>query len=140
MAVIEPLSREDQEWYVRSAAVEITEQIQAAPPAISAKPPKFEDEPWLITWAVQHGVGLGIGEAAYRVLLQAMAEGDWPVKVAAADVLRVLGGPQAVPALRTMLGDDDALVREAAYAALCEISQRAGIHIPLERAASSLDG
>jgi HEAT repeat protein len=127
--IVDELRREDEEWFVRSAATEVIDRVTGDPPPIQPAPPKLEDQEWLVTWASGRGMTLGSWEDAFRVLLQAVQDGDWTIKLAAADVLRVCAGQEAIPVLKRAVTDEDVLVREAAYAALYEISQRTGFHI-----------
>ena len=59
-----------------------------------------------------------------------MQQDEWTAKVAAGDLMRVLGGPEAIPALKDALKDENMLVRETAFAVLKEISTRIGTQIP----------
>jgi HEAT repeat protein len=127
--IVDRMRREDDEWFVRSAATEVMERLTADPPTIAPRLPKLEEQGWLVTWASERGMALSSWEAAFRVLVRAVQEGDWTIKLAAADALRVCGGQEVIPALRIALDDEDVLVREAAYAALREIGQRTGFHI-----------
>ncbi|MBN1937731.1 MAG: HEAT repeat domain-containing protein [Anaerolineae bacterium] len=128
VAIIDPLSREDKEWFVRSAAAEMMEILTAGAPPLR---PEYtlEDAGWLMTWAAQHGTGLGTGDAAYQMLLRALREGDWSARLAAADTMRALGDQRAVEPLTPLLKDKDVLVRNAAHNALCEIARRTGERI-----------
>jgi HEAT repeat protein len=128
--IAERLSREDAEWYVRSAAIEVLKQARADPSTLSPEPPRLQGEGWLQTWAVQQGIDVGTDQAALQATLRAVQERGWALKWAAADALRICGGLEAIPPLRGMMNDDDSLVREAAYGALAEIGLREGIHIP----------
>jgi HEAT repeat protein len=128
VSTLEHISREDPEWYVRSAATDVLEQLQSGPLVLDV--PALEDEPWLVSWAARRGVGLGTRLAALRAVLDAIREEDWPVRLAAADALRVHGGSAEIEPLRAVLGDADILVHQVAYVALYEIGLRAGISIP----------
>jgi HEAT repeat protein len=127
--VVDEMRREDDEWFVRSAATEVMDRVNADPPSIAPALPKLEEQGWLVSWAAGRGMALGSYDAALRALIQAVQEGDWTIKLAAADVLGLCAGQEAIPALRTAVADEDVLVREAAYAALYQISQRTGFHI-----------
>jgi HEAT repeat protein len=129
LRIVDQMRREDDEWFVRSAATEVIDRVSVDPPPIAPAPPNLEGQGWLVSWATSHGMTLGSWEEAFRVLIQAVQEGDWTIKLAAADVLRVCAGQEAIPTLRAAVNDENVLVREAAYAALYEISQRTGFHI-----------
>ena len=132
-AIVERMSTEDKEWYVRSAAIETLEKAQAGPPRILIEPPRLENEAWLVTWAAQQAMGVGTREAAVKVALRAVQEGDWQLKLAGADGLRATGDVEVVSSLSDALADADILVREDAYVALYEIARRAGIKVALKR-------
>ena len=127
--LLDDLRRNDREWFVRSAVEEMlsARERAAQPGALSPRP--WPEVSWLARWAAERGLSVSSDTAAQQVLLQALAQGDWPVRLAAADTLRAQGGLWAVDALRQALGDEDDLVREASFAALKEISRRSGERI-----------
>lgn len=126
--IIDTLSREDKEWFVRAAALGVMEMLTSR--TLVLRPTgEIEDMGWLMAWAARHGGGLGAGDAAYQTLMRALREGDWPVRLAAADTLRAHGDQRAVEPLLSLLSDADALVRNAAFNALCEIGRRGGRRI-----------
>jgi HEAT repeat protein len=127
--IVDRMRREDDEWFVRSAATEVMDRLTGDPPAIAPRMPKLEDQGWLVTWAAQRGMAIGTSESAFRALARALQEGDWTIKLASVDALRVCGGQEVIPALRAALDDDDVLVREGAFAALYEISRRTGFFV-----------
>jgi HEAT repeat protein len=127
--IVDELRREDDEWFVRSAATEVMDRVNADPPSIAPTPPKLENQGWLVSWAAGRGMALESYDAALQALLQAVQEGDWTIKLAAADVLGLCAGQEAIPALRAAVSDEDVLVREAALTALHQISQRTGFYI-----------
>jgi HEAT repeat protein len=130
--LIQRIAAEDEEWYVRSAAIEALEQSQAGPPKLLPEL-KLTDREWLVAWGAEHNVGVETEPAAFAAIVQAIGEGDWAIKLAAAEALRICGGLEAVQPLRTLLANGEVLVREAAYIALREISRRTGLRIPLRQ-------
>jgi HEAT repeat protein/energy-coupling factor transporter ATP-binding protein EcfA2 len=129
VSIVAKVSTDDGEWFVRSAAGEALDQARADPPALHAEPPHLEDEEWLVTWAAQQGIGVGTASSAFQALLRAVSEGDWLVRLAAADTLRTSGGLEAIEPLEAVLHDEDILIREAVFAALYEIGLRAGVAV-----------
>jgi len=129
---IQRLALEDGEWYVRSAATEALDQLTAGEASISPPPLRLQDQPWLVDWVAQQGLALA-PQDALATLARAVQEGNWQVKLSAADALRVAGGADVIPALLTALDDDDVLVREAVYTALSEIHVRTGARIARPR-------
>ena len=127
--VIDRVQREDDQWFVRSAAAEVMERIIAPPPAIAPQAVRPEQEAWLVKWAAAQGIPCATPEEACDALLQAIRQEACWIKVAAADLLRECAGRQAIPLLKGALRDEELLVREAAYAALREIGLRLGQRI-----------
>ncbi len=126
--LLDDLRRNDREWFVRSAVEEVlAAKEQAALSDFSPRPLHQID--WLTRWAAGRGLQVSSEAAAKHVLLQALEEGEWPVRLAAADTLCAQGGLWAVDALQRALSDEDDLVREAAFAALKEMSWRSGERI-----------
>ena len=132
LEIVDRMSREDQEWFVRSAAVEILEKLRAGASRITATC-DLEQAAWLTRWATRQNRALGTGDAPMRLVFTAAEEGDWTVKLAAAGTLRACGDQRAIPVLRGLLNHTDLLVRDAAYAALGEIGKRTGEHILLQK-------
>ena len=128
--VVDHMRREDDEWFVRSAATEVMERLSAPPPPIAPELLKQKAPEWLSSWAAENRVTMDSTEAALRAAVQAMQQDEWTVKLAAGDLMRVLGGPEAIPALKDALKDENMLIRETAFAVLHEISTRIGSHIP----------
>jgi len=127
--VVDRVQREDDQWFVRSAAAEVMERIIAPPSAIAPQAVRPEQEAWLLKWTAAQGIPCATPEEACDALLQAIRQEACWIKVAAADVLRACGGRQAIPLLKGALRDEELLVREAAYAALHEIGRRLGQRI-----------
>jgi hypothetical protein len=129
LQVVDHVQREDEEWFVRSAAAEVMERALSPQTAIAPQAVRPELEEWLARWASEQGIPCATPDEANDALLQAMRQGSWWIRVAAADLLRACGGRQAIPLLKGALRDEQLLVREAAYAALWEIGQRLGQRI-----------
>ncbi|HHH41583.1 MAG TPA: NACHT domain-containing protein [Chloroflexi bacterium] len=124
--LLERMQREDPEWFVRSAASQALEArtLDERPPHLPPFPPALEDEGWLIEWAAQQGKGVGVGEAAYAMLVEALTEGDLPARLAAARTLAQMARPSDAQPLRQALNDPAPEVREAAFEGLWEIHRR----------------
>lgn len=130
LKVVDAMRRQDDEWFVRSAATEVMNRLEGTSLSIAPGPPGIEGQVWLARWATGRGVTLDSPQSVQRALLQALRDGDPTVKTAAADALRASGDRDVVPALKAELKDENLLVREAAFAALCEIARRTGAHVP----------
>ncbi|RLC63770.1 MAG: hypothetical protein DRI80_03155, partial [Chloroflexota bacterium] len=84
---------------------------------------------WLVSWAAAQGEGVGVGDAARKMLWRALREGDASVRLAAAQVLAQIGRPDDVEPLLAALTDPDRTVVDAAMEALAEISRRYDVRI-----------
>lgn len=126
---LERTMREDREWIVRSAANTILSQFEAETQATVNPPPVVSELGWLISWAAGRGAGVGLGEAAFEPLLQALKEGDLPVRRAAAQTLGLVGRLQDAEPLRQAVDDADADVARVAFLALEELASRYGVTI-----------
>jgi len=129
LAIVDEMRREDDEWFVRSAATEVMDRVSGPQAVVAPGPPPIEGHDWLVRWASQRGVTLSSTEDAQRMLTQALQQEDWTIKMAAADTLRVSGTQSVIPALKSAIADENLLVREAAFAALQEIAVRTGTRI-----------
>jgi len=128
--VLEKVIREEPQWIVRSAAtVALGELEERANISGAASPPAIEQLPWLISWAAAQREGVGVGEAARRMLRRALQEGDPTVRQAAAQTLAQAGRPDDVEPLKAALAGADAGVAGAALEALEEIGRRYGLRI-----------
>jgi HEAT repeat protein len=128
--VLERAVREDEQWIVRSAAAAALDELEAREKIRGvAPPPQIEQLPWLISWAAAQGEGVGLGQAARRVLWRALSEADGPVRLAAAQVLAQVGRPEDVEPLRSALAAPDPAVAGAALEALDEIGRRYDLRI-----------
>ncbi|MBL8057896.1 MAG: HEAT repeat domain-containing protein, partial [Anaerolineales bacterium] len=134
LQIVEERQRQEQEWYVRSAANEVINRLKEAPPDVTPRPyTPPESQGWLVSWAAVRGMGVPPGRAAVEVLNRALREGEEGTRLAAADALARLGDPAAALPLYTALRDPEfPLVRDAAYRALARISAASGqrLHAP----------
>ncbi len=127
---LEKAAREDEQWIVRSAAVAAMEELDAQDKIVGVPPPvEVHQLPWLISWAASKGEGLGVGEAARRMLLRALAEGDSRTRVVAAQTLAQVGRPDDVEPLLAILSDED--VVDAALGALAQIGNRHDLRLEI---------
>ncbi len=74
--LLEKIQLEDDEWVVRTAAAQAVEALQSQSAWIPRPPRPLHDEPWLLAFAADRGMGVPPGEAAYEVLRQCLREGD----------------------------------------------------------------
>ncbi|MEA3397364.1 MAG: HEAT repeat domain-containing protein [Chloroflexota bacterium] len=124
-SILEKIGREDTQWLVRSAAqAALSTQQKEAEDTVVAAPPKIDELPWLLTWAAQQGLGLGIGEAALQMLLHAVETGDSNTRILGALTLSLIGRQEHLDVLRPLLDHEDAAVQKAAAEAIRHIETR----------------
>lgn len=130
------MEHDDEQWFVRSAATDALKIMDAqAKPAIETTPPDFspiviDQQGWLVEWAAQQGIGIGVGKQAAQALMRALDDGSIPVRLAAIQTLLHIGDLSHHDKLRTLLLDPDLSIREAAFNALETIGTRTGQVIP----------
>ncbi len=127
--LLQKMAREDDEWLVRSAAETAlhAREEKAAHKTVVPPPPKVDALEWLIAWAAEQGVGLGVGTAAVQMLLRAVTEGDARAKTLGALTLSQMGIPKFLPLLEPLLEDEDYQVKYTAAYAVEQIKQRYAI-------------
>ncbi|HET7377141.1 MAG TPA: HEAT repeat domain-containing protein, partial [Anaerolineae bacterium] len=134
--VLTKMARDDSQWFVRSAATEALKVMDAHSinplevPAPDFTPIVIDQQGWLIEWAGQQGIGIGVGKLAAQAFARALDEGTPPVRLAALQTLLHIGDLTHHDKLRTLLLDPDRSIRDAAFAALQIIGERTGQAIP----------
>ena len=134
--LLQKMEREESQWYVRQAALDALNRVEKnlAPPAeqppLDLSPVVIDQQGWLVEWAAQQGVGIGVGRQAVSALLRALEQGQPQVRRAALQTLRHVGDLELHDKLRAMLNDPDRSVRDAAYLTLEAIGQREGVALP----------
>ncbi len=134
--LLRKLERDDKQWFVRSAATDALSLMQArvrpatADAPLDLTPIVIDQQGWLVEWAAQQGLGIGVGRQANEAMQRAMLEGTTPVRLAALQTLRLIGDLSHHDQLRPLLYDSDRAVREAAFTALETIGQRTGHRLP----------
>ncbi len=123
--VLERVLREDSQWLVRSAAEAALSERgeEETDPSVPA-PPRVDEAQWLIAWAAQQGLGVGLDEAAMQMLLRALEVGDVPTQVLGAQTLAQIGHQEHLTALRSLLSAENEAVHEAAQLAMASIKAR----------------
>ena len=74
---------EDGEWVVRAAAAQVVEALQHRASWAPQPHPALHDEPWLLAFAADQGVGVPPSDAAYDVLRDCLRLGSDEQVVAA---------------------------------------------------------
>jgi HEAT repeat protein len=134
--LLQKMEREESQWYVRQAALDALNRMtkNAAPPAeqppLDLSPVVIEQQGWLVEWAAQQGIGIGVGRQSANALMRALEQGQPNVRQAALQTLRYVGNLELHDKLRATLNDSDQAVRNAAYLTLEAIGQREGVVLP----------
>lgn len=120
------ISREDEQWLVRSAAENALQAYEerAGEQVTVSSPPQVDQMAWLIAWAARQGEGLGMGDAAVDMLIRAASEGNADAKVLSALTLAQIGRQTHLPVLQAMMGTGDPMVQQAATWAIGRIQKR----------------
>lgn len=133
--VLEKLVREDSEWLVRSAAeiglTTLEEQKQSK--AVVLSPPRVDQIEWLMTWVASHGLGLGVGDIAVKMLEKAVEAGESEAKILGAYTLAQIGRTSHLSLLEPLLAHDDPGVQQTAKHAIHSIERRYSIYQDAER-------
>jgi len=134
--LLQKMEREEGQWYVRIAALDALKVMEknamrpAERPPIDLSPIVIDQQAWLVEWAAQQGLGIGVGRQSVNALMRALEQGQPNVRKAALQTLRFVGDLELHDKLRALFADPDQSVRDAAYVTLESISQRAGTLLP----------
>ncbi len=134
--LLQKMEREESQWYVRTAALDALKAMEknalrpAERPPIDLSPIVIDQQAWLVEWAAQQGLGIGVGRQSVNALMRALEQGQPNVRQAALQTLRFVGDLELHDKLRALLADPDQSVRDAAYVTLESIGQRVGTPLP----------
>ena len=134
--LLQKMEREEAQWYVRQAALDAFNHLEknrlppAEQPPLDLSPIVIDQQGWLVEWAAQQGIGIGVGRQAVNALMRALEQGQPNVRQAALQTLHYVGDLELHDKLRAMLNDPDKTVRDAAYLTLEAIGQREGTPLP----------
>lgn len=134
--LLQKMEREESQWYARQAALDALNRMTklALPPAeqspLNLSPVVIDQQGWLVEWAAQQGIGIGVGRQSANALRRALEQGQPNVRQAALQTLRHAGDLDLHDKLRALLNDPDQAVRDSAYLTLEAIGQRAGVVLP----------
>ncbi len=128
--ILELMRVEDEQWVVRSAASEAFDMLEMDNPRIPVVLPELTDQPWLIAFAGERGMGVAPG-TAWQTLMSALRDGDPEEKLAAMDYLR--RSPEeaksAFSELYNLLYGSEEDLSEAALNTLWQVAG-AGVELP----------
>jgi HEAT repeat protein len=126
MEILDKLFINDSQWIVKSSAEAAVKDLRE-PPDKSPKPlPAFDKTGWLVAYVAGKGRGVPTGAAARLTMLDALKDGEEPVRIAAADHLGRVAATDAVPLLAAAVRDGSQHLRDMAYKALVNIGLATG--------------
>jgi hypothetical protein len=121
--LLKKASIEDDQPVVKVAANEALQQMNLNGQAGKWQAPQPGDQAWLVSWAVEKGRMVPIGDAALALVLEALEDGEPKIRAVAALTLGQVSARKATDALMNALKDADISVRTAAFVALCELDR-----------------
>jgi HEAT repeat protein len=123
--------RNDSHWLVRTAANDAVEALQSPSEMLLPKAlPELDQVDWLVAWATGRGMDIPPGPEGVEMVIRALQEGEETVRIAAAQLLGVMGRAESIKPLYAMLQDDSPAVRDAAHRALGQTQVALGIPLP----------
>jgi HEAT repeat protein len=120
--LLEKIQVEDEQWVVRTLAVEFVEARHRPSARVPHKLTAPADTPWLIEFAGRYGIGITPGQPSTDLLLLALKSDREAERLAALNYLRYIPGEGVLAALFGCIYGPDPEVREAAYYYLWEMS------------------
>jgi HEAT repeat protein len=122
LETLEKIQLEDDQWVVRTLAVESVEARQRPSSRIPHKLTAPADTPWIIELAGRYGMGVAPGQPATDLLLLALKSEKQEEQQAALNYLRYTPSEGVLAALFNCIYGDDIPLREAAYHVVWEMS------------------
>jgi HEAT repeat protein len=119
---LDKLQIEDEQWVVRSAAIQVLEELERPNPRIPRPHPELAQTPWLIEFAGTLGLGIAPGKPALDLVTQAAKTGKNEQRLAAVQYLGQYGGDGALSAIYPMLYSANPEESDTAYQALWTLS------------------
>ncbi len=120
--LLERAQVDDEQWVVRSAAVEIMEARQKPDPRIQRRLTAPAETPWLIEFAGKHGQGITPGVPATDVFLLAFKDEKLEVRGAALNYLRYTPTEGVLAELYQSFYGGDAETKEEIYRVLADVA------------------
>jgi hypothetical protein len=125
--LLERAQVDDEQWAVRSAAVEIMEAREKPNPHIQRRLTAPSETPWLIEFAGKHGQGVTPGVPATDVFLLAFKDEKLEVRSAALNYLRYTPTEGVLSVLYNQFYGSDAETKEEIYQALSDIAYNGAV-------------
>jgi len=129
MAVLEHVQLEDDQWVVRGAAAEASEQRRGTSHQLTPPVEEIAELPWLVAFAAKQGLGVAPGKAALEMVRRALTKGSPEEQVAALEAIAWSQTDELNMELSQALKSGLPHLRDAAFEALWQM-QASGMTIP----------
>jgi len=127
--LLKRMAVEDGQWVVRNAAAQALELINSPNPYLPKNFPADSDNPILIEFAGNQGLGLTPGKSAAKLIVQMLRTGNEEQRLAALARLRRYMDSRMIPEIYNILFGSSGELRESAFNTLWYMSS-AGIKLP----------
>jgi HEAT repeat protein len=127
--LVSRLETEDDQWAVRNAAMEVTENRQHLNPHIPQRLPPPTESSWIIAFAGKQGLGVSPEKPPTELLLKALKSGTEEEKFASLAYLRMIPVESVFGALYQAMYGGEPTLREAVFQTFAEMAAR-GIDVP----------
>lgn len=124
--IVKQVAVGDHQWLVKSDAEAILTATTEGGDGDHWCAIRLDEQDWLLDWAEARGHNATAAGKAMPLLLKALADADATTRAAAAATLGLLAPDNTNGELKLALGDSAALVRDAAFIALCQINRAWG--------------
>ena len=119
----------DDQWAVRNAALEVTENHQRLNPYIPQRLPQPVESPWLIAFAKKQGLDVSRDKLPVDLLLLALKTGTEEERLAALAYLRIIPTDGVFSALYQAMYHGEPYIREVIFQIFSEMAAR-GVDVP----------
>ncbi len=127
--ILERVQVEDSQWVVRDAATAIIERAKQPSPFVPRPLRPLHEEPWLLAFAAERGMGVAPGQAAMALLHRLLEEGTPEQKEAALARVPFYPAEDWGREIYTVLFDRGGPLRDAAFQAVWLLAI-AGVQLP----------
>jgi hypothetical protein len=127
--LISQLETGDDQWAVRNAATEVSENRQHPDPHIPQRLPPPTESPWIIAFAGKHGLGVSPDKPPTDLLLMALKSGTEEERLASLAYLRMMPVEGVFGALYQAMYGGEPTLREACFQTFAEMAAR-GVEVP----------
>ncbi|HFC08607.1 MAG TPA: NACHT domain-containing protein [Chloroflexi bacterium] len=126
---LEEMQVKDSQWVVRDTAAAVLEQAKAPSPFMPRPLRPLHEEPWLLAFAAERGMGVGPGQPALSLLHRVVEEGTPEQQEAALARVPYFPGEEWGREIYDILYDRPGPLRDAAFHAIWQLAI-AGVQLP----------